>query len=522
MLRDASRIFIAYSHRDLTAATQLHRRVVRLRKGTPSGTVFLDQVNLMPTDTVTPIDIEDKLRKADLMVVVCGQDTANRPHVQGEVALGLTLNQQGSLRILPVILAPGVQLPNGLDFQVQGIFLAILFPDIRWKRLAALAAGSVVILLLVAGLVRAGWATWMAPKEAWTPIPTVESGFDQALLVHEDGVGNTIRTRHTYVVRGTFAEDVDNTNNLFLEMDLNGNLVGAFALSEDDADPGPLEQEIERYGGMGTLGDDLAGFDWWWRGDFVWGELASSGARCIAPDPRLQEELQIALENGYEAHAQDPELDLPPSSVHAYRCGHDNFLVLIDGGFRRSAWAVRLEGVDLAASLEVGEPLRTEWTIHQSELDPAGIEAVVFWPSQPRHMLAVTRDTFWEDAGSEGGLFESHDGGLTWTRIATGPGEQYLPTRLLDVAVGPGDSRRIAVVFSKREGSAFGVAISDEHANRWQILESGFAAPTLSPIHLVGIASDDSVVIVLPGGRLARWRELLWSERFWGTAAVQP
>ena len=140
MLRDARRVFIAYSHADVKRASDLHRRIARVRAGHPSDTTFLDQVSLRPGDSVAPEDVRARLLAADLMVVLCGRDTAVRPHVAEEVALGLDRQARGEMKILPIILRGGVRLPDGLDYRVQGIFAEVLFPEIRWQRLGATAA----------------------------------------------------------------------------------------------------------------------------------------------------------------------------------------------------------------------------------------------------------------------------------------------------------------------------------------------------------------------------------------------
>lgn len=63
-IRQADHIFIAYSHSDLRQAKNVQRRIVKLRNGLDPGTAFLDQLNLMPGEDVSPTVIDSKLRNA--------------------------------------------------------------------------------------------------------------------------------------------------------------------------------------------------------------------------------------------------------------------------------------------------------------------------------------------------------------------------------------------------------------------------------------------------------------------------
>jgi WD40 repeat protein len=154
LLRRAGSVFIAYSHADLRAAHAFRKRVVGLRKGLPPESVFLDQESLTPGSIVSPADIERRLGASDLFVVICGADTADRVHVNREVDEALRQRETRGLAILPVILKAGVPLPPGLDFRVQGIFLAALFPDdVRRRRVRrALVALGLALLVTAAGV----------------------------------------------------------------------------------------------------------------------------------------------------------------------------------------------------------------------------------------------------------------------------------------------------------------------------------------------------------------------------------
>jgi WD40 repeat protein len=148
----ARRIFIAYSHSDLRQAKDVHRRIVKLRKGLDPETVFLDQLNLRPGEDVSPAVIDAKLRDADLMVVLCGPDTPQRAEVQRELELGVQLRNQGVLTILPIILKTGVRLPAPINYSIQAIQLTTLFPEILWIRIgvAALTIGAILFAAIFA------------------------------------------------------------------------------------------------------------------------------------------------------------------------------------------------------------------------------------------------------------------------------------------------------------------------------------------------------------------------------------
>ncbi len=152
-IRQADHIFIAYSHSDLRQAKNVQRRIVKLRNGLDPGTAFLDQLNLMPGEDVSPAVIDSKLRDADLMIVLCGPDTPQRTEVQRELELGVELRNQGVLTILPIILKTGVRLPSRIDYSIQAIQLTTLFPEILWIRIVA------TTLMLAAVLTAAvfGW-----------------------------------------------------------------------------------------------------------------------------------------------------------------------------------------------------------------------------------------------------------------------------------------------------------------------------------------------------------------------------
>lgn len=109
----------------------------------------MDQDSLPPAASVSPASIDTVLKESDLLIVLCGDDTARRPEVNRELAIALKLRVEGRLSILPIIIKHGVRLPDGLDYEIQGVFLKVLFPEIVIWPLAALTA--VVTLLAVAG-----------------------------------------------------------------------------------------------------------------------------------------------------------------------------------------------------------------------------------------------------------------------------------------------------------------------------------------------------------------------------------
>jgi hypothetical protein len=64
--------------------------------------------------------------------------------VQEEVTQSLLQRSHGKTEVLPVILKSGVALPKGLDFAVQAIHYAVLFPSMRWIRAGMF--GSMTVL----------------------------------------------------------------------------------------------------------------------------------------------------------------------------------------------------------------------------------------------------------------------------------------------------------------------------------------------------------------------------------------
>ncbi len=148
MLRDAKSIFIIYSAADLAIACDLRRRIIRVRRESEDDTVFLAAESLPVGEDVSPQFVRTKLSEADLAVVACGEQTSRSPFVIEEVEQTLAQRSAGRTNILPVILKTGVRLPQGLDFAVQAIHRAVLFPAIKWLRLAI--AGTVSGLAIAA------------------------------------------------------------------------------------------------------------------------------------------------------------------------------------------------------------------------------------------------------------------------------------------------------------------------------------------------------------------------------------
>lgn len=147
LLKNSQAIFIAYSHADLRAAKSLRGRFLKLRRGIDPASVFLDQDLLSPGSSVSPATIDAKIAAADLFVLVCGRTTPESIEVRRELDLALSKEPAG-LVILPVILRPGLRLPQGVDYKIQGVFLWTLFPAILWTLLSAVA--TLVALLAVA------------------------------------------------------------------------------------------------------------------------------------------------------------------------------------------------------------------------------------------------------------------------------------------------------------------------------------------------------------------------------------
>lgn len=149
LLLEARRIFIIYSNKDLERARDLKRRIVRLRADKPDDSVFLAVESLPVGEDVSRARVQSELAEADLAVVVCGENTAARTHVADEVQQALQQRESKGMKILPVILKAGVTLPAGLDYSVHAIHYTVLFPAIKWMRLAL--AGTLALLIAIAG-----------------------------------------------------------------------------------------------------------------------------------------------------------------------------------------------------------------------------------------------------------------------------------------------------------------------------------------------------------------------------------
>lgn len=158
LLLEARRIFIIYSNKDLERARDLKRRIVRLRADKPDDSVFLAAESLPVGEDVSRARVQSELAEADLAVVVCGENTATRTHVADEVQQALQQRESKGMKILPVILKAGVTLPAGLDYSVHAIHYTVLFPAIKWMRLAL--AGTLVLLIAIAGFL--GWRNRVA------------------------------------------------------------------------------------------------------------------------------------------------------------------------------------------------------------------------------------------------------------------------------------------------------------------------------------------------------------------------
>jgi hypothetical protein len=146
LIATAQQIFIAYSHHDLRRAKELLRRITRIRSNKSVDSVFIDQNSISPGDSINADRIDQRLRSSDLVLILCGKYTASSESLKREISIALEENRKRGMKILPVILNPGIKLPVGIDNSIQGIFLTNLFPSIliaRW------AIGAIVTALIL-------------------------------------------------------------------------------------------------------------------------------------------------------------------------------------------------------------------------------------------------------------------------------------------------------------------------------------------------------------------------------------
>ena len=154
-LRNAAHIFLAYTTADLGKARDLRSRILKLRSGKNSDTVFMASDSIQAGKDTDPSFILAKLKQSDLFVLACGSKTAESRWVNQEVEQALLQRKAGTTEILPVILKAGISLPPRIDFAIQGIHLVTLFPAIRLTRIALSAAlmalaGTAVAFFLIA------------------------------------------------------------------------------------------------------------------------------------------------------------------------------------------------------------------------------------------------------------------------------------------------------------------------------------------------------------------------------------
>src|SRR5204863_843309 len=118
----------------------------------------------------------------------------------------------------------------------------------------------------------------------------------------------------------------------------------------------------------------------------------------------------------------------------------------------------------------------------------------------PRTLLAGTWQVEmhpWAEisGGAGSGVYASHDGGATWTRIES-PGLPKSPVGKIDVAVAPTDSNRIyALIQTKDQGSVWR---SDDGGSNWRVVnwQRALIGRAGYYIHLrVSPANEDEVLI---------------------------
>lgn len=143
LLRTAKRIFIIYSNDDLSRASDLRRRILRLRGERKGDRVFLAAESLGVGQDVSPAAVRHEIARSELVVIACGELTAQSPFVADEVEQALAQRRANQTHILPVILKTGVTLPAGIDYSIQAIHRQVLFPALRWVPIA-IAAGLVL------------------------------------------------------------------------------------------------------------------------------------------------------------------------------------------------------------------------------------------------------------------------------------------------------------------------------------------------------------------------------------------
>jgi hypothetical protein len=288
---------------------------------------------------------------------------------------------------------------------------------------------------------------------------------------------------------------------LFLEFELSGELSGVFAVTIDDAGAFRDRIETERRGGLGTLeqatidiGEDLP-----YQGASIWTYLIMGSSQC----PRVNWE--DGLEDLLEVLSTDIQV-LNENDIMAFHIDASAILTLIPNADNTASLFVLVRDMKIVHTTSI------------ADMD-YGVSKIAKNIASPNVLYLIKNDTRWEDEGSEGGVYRSQDYGGNWKLLDFGEGFRMT---VRDIALSLGGGKRLAVVGRQGEGGFYRVMISDDEGENWRLPDAGLMNNTVGQISLVGIGADDSVYIMLPGGRMARWGEVSFMERFMGVDKVKP
>ncbi len=519
ILRGSRRIFIAYSHTDFRKATEVRKKIIKLRKDSNPNTVFLDQSSLKPGNSVTPVELQNELLNSDLLVVLCGRDTHQRRNVLQEIEHGIDLQSEGQLQILPIILKTGATLPKGIDFKIHGINVHVLFPSLYWLSILFWITSIISSLLILYFITTVLIAIFVMPDNGWTFLNSGKGGFDDAILVKDSDDVESIRTRTTTIIRGRSADIVDRTNDQFYEISTAGGVgvTGEFRMSSDDAGSFILSDcfyskpdKHKSCDHHGTLLDDIQAFqDEEPTANEIWSNLSSRVSKCVQLSIDDNENIAWDFEHTERTSFSSSQED----TIKVFNCGKGNYIGFSEHHTTPPDARIYNSGVSIAwfqntSSIDGGslDFSAADWKIINQDIDISGIVAVSTVLDNSKELLFATNNTQLDDQGAEGGLFRSIDNGESWDEI--------LPAKIItDVVMGLDASNRIVIAYRESEDGVFGIKVSDNNGDTWKNFPLPLKVSTVQEIKLLGILRDNNIVISLPGARLAATVEYsLWDK----------
>lgn len=411
------------------------------------------------------------------------------------------------------------------------------------RRRKQLAVGAALVVTLIA-LVNVLLLLLQSPPSAWMTTEVSRLSTTRAALVKDQDGRESIR-----VITGAYeviSPDVGGVSHqVALELDLRGKITGCIGYINDEGILEPEPGECERYGGFGTLADE-------WN---VFERLSKKSEEPVSLEPSFI--LQL-FQNSVIGNELDDEalLGALPDYVQTikrwlqdfyreyrmirprlFQYGDRHLLAFADLESRGNEFltlTLPLRSDDQGENWQAGKSAPfTTWGL--AGLTRGSADLQVFYAASIDHR----GDSL--STGFAGGIFQSLDGGLSWTRMKL-PEEWADWISFSDVLALPDEPRTIAVALDPKATRNYGgsdvqprgvpgVLITRDGGKEWELLEAGLGIPLQSQIKLVGItASNDVIALVLwtrrnsslpDDGRPIIWRRLTLRERLQAKYGVQ-